>query len=91
MKNERELFEEEFKKINSNIVFWLSTWDEDMQGYNHPTMCWIWHMWCASASRQGYKLVPVEINDEIETAMFSSVVRGDMPCDIYKAMIGAVE
>ena len=45
--------------------------------------------WQASASREGYKLVPVEINDEIESAMFSSVARGDMPCEIYKAMIEA--
>ena len=41
--------------------------------------------------REGYKLVPVEINNEIESAMFSSVARGEMPCDIYKAMIGAVK
>ena len=47
--------------------------------------------WKASASREGYKLVPVEINDEIESAMFSSVARGEMPCDIYKAMVEAVE
>ena len=47
--------------------------------------------WQASASREGYKLVPVEINNEIESAMFSSVARGEMPCDIYKAMIEAVE
>ena len=47
--------------------------------------------WTASAQREGYKLVPLEINDEIESAMFSSVVRGDMPCEIYKAMIGAVD
>ena len=50
-----------------------------------------WSAWCASASREGYKLVPVEINNEIESAMFSSVARGEMPCDIYKAMIGAQE
>ena len=47
--------------------------------------------WSASAKREGYKLVPVEINDEIESAMFSSVARGDMPCEIYKAMLEAVE
>ena len=47
--------------------------------------------WQASASREGYKLVPMEINDEIESAMFSSVARGEMPCDIYKAMMGVGE
>ena len=50
-----------------------------------------WKAWQASAQREGYKLVPVEINNEIESAMFSSVARGEMPCDIYKAMIGAQE
>mgnify|MGYP003602597720 CR=1 FL=1 len=50
-----------------------------------------WHGWLASANREGYKLVPVEINNEIESAMFSSVARGEMPCDVYKAMIGACD
>ena len=50
----------------------------------------LWYMWQARVP-EGYKLVPVEINDEIESAMFSSVARGEMPCDIYKAMIEAVE
>lgn len=50
-----------------------------------------WKTWQASAQREGYKLVPVEINDEIESAMFSSVARGEMPRDIYKAMIGDFE
>ena len=45
----------------------------------------------ALEQREGYKLVPVEINDEIESAMFSSVARGEMPCDIYKSMIEAQE
>ena len=47
-------------------------------------------MWQARVP-EGYVVVPVEINDEIESAMFSSVARGDMPCEIYKAMIEAVE
>lgn len=47
-------------------------------------------MWQARVP-EGYKLVPVEINDEIESAMLSSVARGEMPCDIYKAMIEAAE
>ena len=47
-------------------------------------------MWQARVP-EGYVVVPVEINDEIESAMFSSVARGEMPCDIYKAMLEAVE
>ena len=49
-----------------------------------------WVMWQARVP-EGYVVVPVEINDEIESAMFSSVARGEMPCDIYKAMLEAVE
>ena len=50
----------------------------------------LWYMW-QSRVPEGYVVVPVEINDEIESAMFSSVARGEMPCDIYKAMIEAGE
>ena len=49
-----------------------------------------WEAWQARVP-EGYKLVPVEINDEIESAMFFSVARGEMPCDIYKAVIEAGE
>ena len=79
MKTERELF--------------LHYWTDNNLPYDgdDDDMEVAWTAWQASASREGYKLVPVEINDEIESAMFSSVARGDMPCDIYKAMIGAVE
>ena len=54
----------------------------------HPLYADLWDAWQARVP-EGYKLVPVEINDEIESAMFSSVARGEMPCDIYKAMIEA--
>ena len=87
----REAFERAFKKEHSGVSFWLNTWDDAEQDYNHLIASWAWRMWQASAQREGYKLVPVEINDEIESAMFSSVARGEMPCDIYKAMIGAQE
>ena len=96
--NERKAFEDEFRKINSNIVFWLNTWDEEMQGYNHPTMCWIWNMWLASANREGYKLVPKEPTDiEIESIKEKHWdMRGCQLCksdyiDLYKAMIGACD
>ena len=47
-------------------------------------------MWQARVP-EGYVVVPVEINDEIDSAMFSSVARGEMPCDIYKSMLEALE
>ena len=90
--NERKAFEDEFRKINSNIVFWLNTWDEEMQGYNHPTMCWIWNMWLASANREGYKLVPVEPTNEMISAAGNALFDYDAcTVDIYKAMIGACD
>ena len=62
---EREAFESEFSKIKSDIAFWLHTWDEEMQGYNHPVMCWFWHMWqAAKATPEGFVLVPRELSDE---------------------------
>ena len=99
MKSERELFEKlpDIKAIlQSGFQF-----NEDLNQYyhldhtshrlNYAFLMGAWFGWQASASREGYKLVPMEINDEIESAMFSSVARGEMPCDIYKAMIEAVE
>ena len=87
MKTERELFLYELDGHGCTFenMKWLGNCFED----NSLNMAW--EMWCASASREGYKFVPVEINDEIESAMFSSVARGEMPCDIYKAMLEAVE
>lgn len=78
---------EKFKTRNKNFLFMLDEYGnyEDIPVLEH------WETWQASANREGYKLVPVEINNEIESAMFSSVARGEMPCDIYKAMIGAQE
>ena len=85
MKTERELFlyELEGRGYTFENMTWLGNCFED----NFLNMAW--EMWFASAQREGYKLVPVEINDEIESAMFSSVARGDMPCEIYKALIEA--
>ena len=79
MKTERELF--------------LRYWTDNNLPYDgdDDDMKVAWTAWEASVQREGYKLVPVEINNEIESAMFSSVARGEMPCDIYKAMIGDVK
>ena len=87
MKTERELFEAWVKKEHTHIF------NGAEQGDNRFKMDidFMYMAWQASAQREGYKLVPVEINNEIESAMFSSVARGETPCDVYKAMIGAQE
>lgn len=88
MKTERELFEE---WCHIDDEFCTHRYMDNCQEYSDDYTQSAWLAWQASASREGYKLVPVEINDEIESAMFSSVARGEMPCDIYKAMIGTSE
>ena len=77
MKTEREIFKQAYLNLRTadSIPFPDAVFDEYIR----------------LRDSEGYKLVAVEINDEIESAMFSSVARGDMPCEIYKAMIGAVK
>ena len=74
MKTEREIFKQAYLNLRTadSIPFPDAVFDEYVR----------------LRDSEGYKLVPLEINDEIESAMFSSVARGGMPCEIYKAMIG---
>ena len=97
MKTERELYQEHYK-TNRDYKFYVKHEMTEKQIFEFKNGEYSvgcvndgWGIWQASASREGYKLVPVEINNEIESAMFSSVARCEMPCDIYKAMIGAVK
>ena len=72
MNKEREDFEAEFSKIKSDIAFWLHTWDEEMQGYNHPVMCWFWYMWQAAKAQavpEGYVLVPMVPSERMINAV----------------------
>ena len=85
MKTERELFEQWIKKEHAHIFNGAERGDVRFK----LDIDFMYMAWQASAQREGYKLVPVEINNEIESAMFSSVARGEMPCDIYKSMIEA--
>ena len=99
METERELFQKAYEKTDHYYINYEKTnasnsafsWNGQENSYTWHDVNSAWEMWCASVQREGYKLVPVEINNEIESAMFSSVARGEMPCDIYKAMIGTVE
>ena len=86
MKTEREFFEDWLKKEYPMIHQWYSDGLEEWK----TKVEYMFVAWQARVP-EGYVVVPVEINDEIESAMFSSVARGEMPCDIYKAMIGAVK
>lgn len=77
---EREAFEAEFSKIKSDIAFWLHTWDEEMQGYNHPVMCWFWYMWQAKkqATPEGFVLLPREMTQEmVDSLHYGGYAWGD--------------
>ena len=53
-----------------------------------------WHGWLASASREGYKLVPVEPTERMLDSAYSSISDNLHYADlenIYKAMIGACD
>ena len=82
MKSDRELF----------------LYELDVHGYTFENMTWLggcfednflnmaWEMWCASASREGYKLVPVEPTMNICNQLSSNVENAKL---IYKALIEA--
>ena len=87
MKTERELFlyELEGRGYTFENTTWLGNCFED----NFLNMAY--EMWCASASREGYKFVPVEATDEMRMAAYT--MDGDLvgdTSDIYKAMINSI-
>ena len=95
MKTERELF--------------LRYWTDNNLPYDgdDDDMEVAWTAWQASAQREGYKLVPVELVDEIEDKIWDNLSAnhtitnqegdGFIPVEdidlgaIYKAMIGACD
>ena len=88
MKTERELFlyELEGRGYTFENMTWLGNCFED----NFLNMAW--EMWCASASREGYVVVPVEPTKEMLIAADNCVIDGKVTShNIYKAMIEAVE
>ena len=91
MKTERELFEDVFVKPLH------VTWNEKKGKYvteygNAEIVCAIynnmWQAWQASASREGYKLVPVEPTTDMIKAYYSTPKPTAERC--YKSMIAAV-
>lgn len=88
--NERELFELEYKKQ-------MHTFNDAFCRYENGTymnekVSIAWGVWQASASRQGYKLVPLEPTMEMLTEADDCCIDGKVTAHIiYKAMIGAVE
>ena len=70
----------------------LFLYELDGHGYTFENMTW--ELWCASASREGYKIVPVEPTERMLDSAYSSISDNLHYADlenIYKAMIQAVE
>jgi len=100
MKTERELFQKAYEKTDHYYINYEKTnasnsafsWNGQENRYTWHDVNSAWEMWCASAQREDYKLVPVEATDEMRMAAYT--MDGDLvgdTSDIYKAMIEAVE
>ena len=103
MKGNREMFEEWHNNEFCDKLEWSGV-DEKYIDYSDNVL---WSAWQASASREGYKLVPLELADEIEDKIWDNLSAnhtitnqegdGFIPVEdidlggIYKAMIGVGE
>ena len=99
MKTERELFEKHnhfqflmpyVKWDGETYIFKESNSLEETKNYYNDYLHFIdcWSYWCASAQREGYKLVPVEPTRKMKMAGMNAGA-GFVSRSIYKAMIGA--
>lgn len=89
IQKEREAFEAWFES-RYDAHFMQFALDLDLYVDKHTQTCW--EAWLSSASREGYKLVPVEPTKEMLIAADGCVIDGKVTSNnIYKAMIGAIE
>ena len=71
---------------------WIKHYENHDVKIDQLQRAFMWQAWKASASRDGYKMVPVEPTQRmIEAAIIEGNKHGRTDKDIYKAMIGAVE
>lgn len=111
MKTKRELFEKWYfdKHYAGTTACWLKVFEkfENLKGseksyngeYINDRVLLAYEAWTASASREGYKLVPVETTAKQNREGVKKFVRHrnentwscDAIDDIYKAMIGAAD
>lgn len=89
MKTEKELFKETL--INMGYHESAFSFDSQTEMYALEMTQENWRIWQASASREGYKLVPVEPTTDMWWEGKEELQNNGDATDIYKAMIGAVE
>lgn len=92
---ERQLFL--YELTGRGYEFRNKSWHDDWERFDDDQLNMVWEMWCASAQRDGYKLVPVEPTERMLDAArrrqwddLSSPLE-DMDMLKYKAMIEAAE
>ena len=102
---ERQLFL--YELTGRGYEFRNKSWHDDWERFEDDQLNMAWEMWLASKNREGYKLVPLELVDEIEDKIWGNLSAnhtitnqegdGFIPVEdidlgtIYKAMIGAVD
>lgn len=86
---ERQLFL--YELTGRGYEFRNKSWHDDWERYEDDQLNMAWEMWCASAQREGYKLVPliptkemIEVGDDEQDDYWVLV-------DEFEAMIGAAE
>ena len=87
--NERKAFEEWYKKHhNGRQISYDYVYEDNSYSIGYANAMWI--RWQASASRQGYKLVPIEPSKETLKLMLDAYEEhlSEGMSDAYKAMIG---
>ena len=93
IENERKLFLHELQ--GHGYEFKNTTWLDGLGKcggmFEDDNLNMVWEMWQASASRQGFVLVPVEPTEEMYLTGYDCKVQNGSIIDIYKAMIGEVD
>lgn len=87
MNSERKLFWEWAKSENPLLVEEAETGSQ----FHKDVLDYMFMGWQASASRQGFVLVPVEPTEEMYLTGYDCKVQNGSTIDIYKAMIGAAD
>lgn len=85
--NNRDQFKEWAKERGLDISEHKVT---DFMAFHDMNTEMRWSAWCASAQREGYKLVPVEPTTDMWWEGKEELQNNGDATDIYKAMIGAV-
>lgn len=91
IEKERKAFEGWYEKayLNTDIGYLMHNGQYSSRRKQHS-----WDAWQASANREGYKFVPVDVNYEMIEAGMDALKHADefnLMSEVYKAMIGVCD